>query len=820
MKEGKICFGCMGFLAEDGTCRACGYRNGTNRSRNYSLPEGSCLKGRYLVGCLIGCGGFSNTYIGRDKLFGSKVAIKEFMPSDYVSRGKGDNMVVVKSCEYLDVFKKGQERFIDEARILASFEKVPGIVNVMDYFSDNNTAYLIMEYIEGLTLSEYAGTFPRGRLPEKEAVRVILPVMRNLRIVHGRGLLHRDLSPENILITKRGNIKLIDFGASRECTGNDGLTRTIIVKQGYAPPEQYSKNGRQGEWTDVYALGATLYKLITGVTPPDSMSRIMGEKLPPLSGRMLSVTKENEKAILRAMGIDPASRFQTVAEFEASLNTFGIDADEIVIYQGRYKKIRKRIIKTVAAAAVLLAAGLSLMVYINSQNPVFADLFMGTMNINKPKARDNGSPDNKIVFADPYLESALRWELNIWDRDFTPEDIEGTTVLNINGRNVISLEGLSHFKSLEELLVSNNFIRDLSPLAGMANLRTLSCDNNVLTGLSGLENLPALEELNVSNNVFLTEVEEARNLKNLRVLNIGYTAVSDISPLLGLQNLETLNIDNTEVSDLPALLGNDSLSWVSSVNNLIYDYSGLAVCGSLEYLEIDNDGDGNDFRYITEAYDPFGGAGPEYFANLFPDPGLEYIIRKTINRREGTLYPSDVEGIEELNIKSAGVVSLEGLQYCVSLKTLAAHDNDISDLSPLAGLSDLEEVYLGLNNITDISPLAELTKISILNLTDNYGLEDISRLDGLINIRVLNLANTWVSDIGVLSNLVYLESLSIDSSNVTDIGALSANKNLKEITLWRTKVKDLSPLSGLPELAFIEIDGDGDRDDLEYIPRN
>ncbi|MFO7612679.1 MAG: protein kinase, partial [Clostridia bacterium] len=588
MKEGKICFGCMDFLVDDDTCGSCGHKNGTQISRNYSLPEGSCLKGRYLVGVLIGCGGFSNTYIGRDKLFGSKVAIKEFMPSDYVSRSNGDNNASVKSCEYLEVFDKAQRKFLDEARILASFERVPGIVKVRDYFSDNNTAYLIMEYIEGMSLSEYSETFPRGRVPEKEAMRVMLPVMRSLRMVHGSGLLHRDISPENILITKKGGVKLIDFGASRECSGNDGLTRTIIVKQGYAPPEQYSKNGRQGEWTDVYAAGATLYKLITGTTPPDSMSRIMGEKLMPMAGRTISLTRENENAIMKALEIDPASRFQSISEFEAALNTFGIDAGEVVIDPARYKKMRCRIFRGIAAALLLLTVGLSLTIYLNSLNPVFADLFLGTINMKQTDSMETApGMDEEIVFPDPYLESALRWELNVWDRSFKKSDVENVTTLTLSGESILSLEGLSNFSSLEELLLANNFISDLSPLANLENLRTLSCDNNLLMGLNGLESRTSLEELNVSNNKFLTDIDDIGNLGNLRLLNIENTAVSDLSVLAGLSKLAILNIDRTAVMDLTALGTNKGLNWLSSTYNHIADYSTLAGCGSLAYLEID-----------------------------------------------------------------------------------------------------------------------------------------------------------------------------------------------------------------------------------------
>ena len=240
------------------------------------LRPGSELKDRYIVGIALGQGGFGITYIGYDKVLNTRVAIKEYFPSDIAGRTSEAGTVSAYT-RSADDFGRGKERFLDEARTLAKFSDHPCIVGVKDCFAENETAYMIMEYLDGVSLKEYLNR-KGGRLSVSDSISILAPVMDALCAVHKEGIIHRDISPDNIFITTDGRVRLIDFGAARQTMGGQ-KSLSVMLKPGYAPEEQYRTRGNQGPWTDVYALTATLYRMITGEVPPDSLERVMEDTL-------------------------------------------------------------------------------------------------------------------------------------------------------------------------------------------------------------------------------------------------------------------------------------------------------------------------------------------------------------------------------------------------------------------------------------------------------------------------------------------------------------------------------------------------------------
>lgn len=293
------------------------------------MRPGAILNERYVIGRALGHGGFSVTYLAWDALLLHKVAIKEYLPSEYATRRPGESRLTIFSGKEGEYFQFGKEKFLDEAKRLSAFQNEDGIVHVYDCFSANETAYLVMEYLDGITLSEYlkkeAAVSPQGRIAPEEAISMLTPVMLSLQRVHDSGMIHRDIAPDNIMLLKDGGVRLIDFGAARHAVHDCGKSMTVIIKDGYSPEEQYNSHSVQGPAADVYALSATLYQMITGITPPGAIER--GEylqkhkrdMLPPPSKFNKAVTKTQDTAILNGMALHTQDRTQSVAELYEEL---------------------------------------------------------------------------------------------------------------------------------------------------------------------------------------------------------------------------------------------------------------------------------------------------------------------------------------------------------------------------------------------------------------------------------------------------------------------------------------------------------------------
>ena len=316
----RRCMGCMKEY-EDGitVCPYCGYTPGTPAREAYHLPPETILNGRYLVGRVIGFGGFGTTYIAWDLMLEKKVAIKEYMPSDFATRAPGETQLSVYDGELGEQFEAGLKSFIDESRRLAKFNHEDGIVHIFDSFLENGTAYIVMEYLEGKTLKELLKE-RGGRIPYDEAVRYILPILKSLDAVHQTGIIHRDIAPDNIFLTNNGKVKLIDFGASRYATTLHSKSLSVILKQGYAPEEQYRSHGEQGPWSDVYAVCATLYRAITGIVPEDALERCADDKLVPPSKMGINLPNGIENAILNGLNIKAENRIQSANELAQALS--------------------------------------------------------------------------------------------------------------------------------------------------------------------------------------------------------------------------------------------------------------------------------------------------------------------------------------------------------------------------------------------------------------------------------------------------------------------------------------------------------------------
>ena len=280
----------------------------------HCLRKGTRLIGRYTIEGVLGQGGFGITYLGIDELHEKKVAIKEFFPQGIVTRNieYQDNVTVTFVGEK-DNYEKGKERFLKEARTMAKFSKDEGIVKALDFFEINNTAYIVMEYLEGITLKQYLRE--NQRIAPEDLIELLVPLIESLDEIHSQGMIHRDISPDNIMVLPDGRIKLMDFGAARDYTEFGEKSLSIVLKPGYAPPEQYQTHGIQGPWTDIYALCATMYKCITGENPPDAIERVMEDSLKKISEFGIAIPPQEEAAIIKGMSVSAKDRYQDIKDF-------------------------------------------------------------------------------------------------------------------------------------------------------------------------------------------------------------------------------------------------------------------------------------------------------------------------------------------------------------------------------------------------------------------------------------------------------------------------------------------------------------------------
>ena len=280
----------------------------------YCLRKGTRLIGRYTIEKVLGQGGFGITYLGMDELHKKKVAIKEFFPQGIVTRNiEYEDTVTVTLVGEKENYDKGKERFLKEAQTMAMFSKDKGIVKALDFFEINNTAYIVMEYLEGVTLKQYLRE--NERIDAEDLVELLVPLIEALDEIHSQGLIHRDISPDNIMVLPDGRIKLMDFGAARDYTEFGEKSLSIVLKPGYAPPEQYQTHGVQGPWTDIYALCATMYKCITGENPPDAIDRLVDDHLKKISAFGIPVLPQIEEAIIKGMSVAAKDRYQNVGDF-------------------------------------------------------------------------------------------------------------------------------------------------------------------------------------------------------------------------------------------------------------------------------------------------------------------------------------------------------------------------------------------------------------------------------------------------------------------------------------------------------------------------
>ena len=296
--QGAICGNCGGTMAWKAT--------------STQLPLGSQLRGSngtlYQVGAAKGQGGFGITYAAMDMMKGQRVAIKEYYPARCASRGRDFRVYPLAGQQ--QIFLGGMRSFLEEGMMLSAVCALESVVSVRDYFEANSTAYIVMEYVDGIPLHEVLRR--NGPMKAEELMPKLPRLLSDLETMHKARVIHRDISPDNIILMPDGKLKLLDFGSARSV--QDGKSMTVMLKTGFSPVEQYQSKG-QDAYTDVYALAATIYYCLTGVVPPSAVNRLDKDTLVGPNQHGAKLTPQQEKALLEGMNVQPKHRPQSMQAF-------------------------------------------------------------------------------------------------------------------------------------------------------------------------------------------------------------------------------------------------------------------------------------------------------------------------------------------------------------------------------------------------------------------------------------------------------------------------------------------------------------------------
>ena len=768
----NYCYNCFCEKTAPGPCPKCGYDPAFDEGKfPLALPHGSILAGQYVTGRVLGQGGFGVTYLAFDRTLTLKVAIKEFFPDTMAGRTAGSPQVTAFTGERGEQFRYGLERFLDEARTLAKFLGNPNIVGVRSYFEENGTAYFVMEYVEGVSLKAHLKN-SGGKIPWQEAVRILLPVMDALSAVHREGIIHRDIAPDNIYLTGSRQVKLLDFGAARYSLGDKSQSLDVVLKHGYAPKEQYTRRGRQGPFSDVYALAATFYASVTGYVPPDALDRLEEDDLVPPSARGVHMPPALEDAILRGLEVNAQDRFQSMEEFAAAVREAAKQEEqqreeEQTPYQ---PPVQQQAAQTSYQPPVQQQQAAQQTNRPPMQQPVTRQ--SAAQPSYQPPVQPQGNHgSHKGLIAGICAGAVLLLILAVilWPRSTVPVDggdvspsshaaasrpvssrassdtpseepPEESASPALDPAEPVSIENESLDFILREAFEKGSGEEFLA--GELASIRNISiCTYDVLEKttffLSTTEKTVDLEWEDI---FYLSDISDFQYFTGCEKIQLYYQDVSDLSPLRNLEALASLDVTGNPVTDFSPLLELDNL------HTLIVNETGLSDLSGLSGL-----------TQLTE-------------------------LRASIN----------------------SVTDLGPLTELTNLRTLWISANDISDLTPLSGLEHLMHLYIGGNEISDLSPLSNLENLSTLSVWSNK-ISDLSPLSGMTQLENLDLNSNQITDLSPLSKLTNVSELSLDYNAVADLSPLSGMTSLRKLSLQKNQVSDLSPLSDLPYLSELNL---------------
>lgn len=520
-KVEKACINCFSAVdINEKLCPYCGFECSEKEYHSYAIAGGTLLNSRYVIGRVIGTGGFGITYLGYDTKCEKVIAIKEYYPHGVAVRSDDNISLEPLGSANTEFFQKGMEKFLYEGKFIAMFETSSEIMGIYDVFEENRTAYYVMEYFNGITLKAYTDKY--GRITPQQVVYIAEHISTTFDVIHKGGIIHRDVSPDNIMLCRNGSVKLIDFGAARSFAEDDnGLS--VMLKQGFTPLEQYQRNGKQGAWTDIYSLGASLFYALTLCMPDDPMSRFDDDSA--FEKQLLQFPDRFAELIGKACAVRVKDRYQTAEELKHAIADSGISSCGFEEKRLHHNKIY----------------------------PPRTELsYLRQTNVHHVKIAGEMMPIDIV-------------ELDLSGRQLTNAQIQN----------------LRHLKNLETLDLKNNFLTDLSCLSGLTELKNICFNNNNVQDIEFARNMMKLQHISGENSG-VTDISPLSGKTELVSVFFGDAGVTDITPIKDSKGLVMVGFNEAQIGDIEVLRDKPLLEMVCLSGCGLRDISPLKNCHNLD----------------------------------------------------------------------------------------------------------------------------------------------------------------------------------------------------------------------------------------------
>ncbi len=792
-----LCIFCMKEIAEGSDkCHHCGQSQSVSVPPHRLMPN-TVLSGRYIVGAAKGEGGFGITYIGKDTRLDRIVAIKEYYPTGLVNRNSNVSAIVEQTQDEngSDAFIKGRDSFLTEAKTLAKFSGEMGIVEILDFFIENNTAYIVMEYLDGMSLSNKLKA--EGTMTPEQALTVMMPVMISLEKVHKQGLIHRDISPSNIMILKN-TVKLIDFGAARQASGEGNRSISLMLKPGYAPEEQYRSKGVQGPWTDVYALCATIYKCITGVTPEESNDRLHRDDLKTPSQLGVRVDPGFEAALMKGLSVLQENRYRSIEELLKDISPYAMSGGNNADGEQGQSAVQQD--QSTRFVSVQQSAQRQPVHNGAFRQPAQMPQYQPQQYVQPPQ--QNAQPQQQYVqpqqqyvqpqqqyvqpqqqYVQPQQQYAQPQTSEI-DRRVSEKVrkrkqkkamffvliILGITAAVIIGLILFSKSGKHQEKKDGETLEAESFDPNDSKLNFELKDGYVSFYNTAVTP-ADISKIKSRKDVSMVTLYRCQIPQETMDVMweldgSVTYLSIHQcTGFKDISPLSKLTTLTNLHVEECDLEgDVFKKLDLSKLENLTS-----FDISGNPKCKDISFVNTSKSITSLDISYCE-------------VSDISAVKDLSKLYTFTAN-----------------NCKISDISSLKGL----SVRTVQLSGNSIKDISALEGNKNLSSLDLSSNEVGSVKPLENCTDLKYLNLNHNK-LSDLKGLEKLIRLVKFECSHNSISELSGISNCTVLEVANLSSNKINDISLLSKSAaSLKTVFFDDCGVSDMSCLSGASGLLAL-----------------